>query len=96
MPFIKPQDQIERKSQNIRFEKPILDDLQIYAAMTNSDEHYVVNEILRTVFKTDKEFRAFRDANPFAGQVQELPSAPTSIKRGRPKKDEAALEVSVA
>ena len=88
MPFIKKQDKtptVELKTRVREDTKTLVD---AYAAYLESDLNYVVEQLLVTAIRADKEFQKSR-----AGAAAEKPKA---VKKPRAKKDAASATVAQA
>jgi hypothetical protein len=63
MPFIAKQDRTERVELKVRIRPEVLELLQKYAQYLESEEWYVVQEVLRKGIHSDKQFEASQRAS---------------------------------
>jgi hypothetical protein len=57
MPLIPSQTRKSREPVTVKLEKPVIDQLKLYAEFIDSTQEHVVNEALALTFKKDKEFQ---------------------------------------
>jgi hypothetical protein len=56
MPLIPSQVKRVREAVTVKLDKPIIDQLKLYAEFIDSTQEHVVNETLAMTFRRDKEF----------------------------------------
>ena len=85
-PLIDPEDRQRDEQLTIRVRPEVARDLRAYGQYAaNSSSSHVVSAALRRLFKEDKGFRGFKEANPSAGEV-----SANGKRRTRSKRSEAA------
>jgi len=69
-PLIEPEDRQPDEQLTIRVRPDVARDLRAYSQYAgNSSTTHIVSSALKRLFKEDKGFKAFRDANPSAGEA---------------------------
>lgn len=66
MAFIEPQKNIPLEELRVKIEQPVYQGLQKYAEFTNGTTSYVIQEVLRKVMSSDKDFQAFLNPDAHA------------------------------
>lgn len=61
MPLIPSQTKKAREAVTVKLEKPVIDQLKLYAQFIDSTQEHVVNEALALTFKKDKEFQQWME-----------------------------------
>lgn len=85
-PLIEPEDRQPDEQLTIRVRPEVARDLRAYSQYAgNSSSSHVVAAALRRLFKEDKGFKAFKDANPNAAET-----AASSRRRTRNRRTVAA------
>jgi hypothetical protein len=84
MPLLDPQDKTPMIKEDFKIPVPVMEDLKLYAQMTDSGHDHVVVQALQYVFGKDAEFKEWKRKNP-ATQVQEITAKKSGA--GRPKKN---------
>ena len=59
MPLIQSQVKRVREAVTVKLDKPIIDQLKLYAEFIDSTQEHIVNESLALTFRRDKEFQAW-------------------------------------
>ena|SRR3982751_820770 len=88
MPLLEAQDKTPHIKEDFKIPVPVMEDLKLYAQMTDSDLDHVVVQSLQYVFSKDSEFKEWKRKNPQTN-VEEIPARKSGA--GRPKKN---LEVN--
>lgn len=57
MPLISSQPKRIREAITVKLDKPVIDQLKLYAEFIDSTQEHVVNEALALTFRRDKEFQ---------------------------------------
>lgn len=57
MPLISSQPKRIREAITVKIDKPVIDQLKLYAEFIDSTQEHVVNEALALTFRRDKEFQ---------------------------------------
>jgi len=84
MPLLEAQDKTPHIKEDFKIPVPVMEDLKLYAQMTDSDLDHVVVQSLQYVFSKDTEFREYRKQHPTTN-VEEIPARKSGA--GRPKKN---------
>jgi hypothetical protein len=84
MPLLNAQDKTPHVKEDFKIPVPLMNDLKLYAQMTDSDHDHVVVQALQYVFAKDPEFREYRKQHPTTN-VEEIPTRKSGA--GRPKKN---------
>src|SRR4051812_39364368 len=84
MPLLEAQNKTPHTKQDFKIPVPVMEDLKLYARMTDSDPDHVVVQALQYVFAKDSDFREYRKNNP-AASIEEI--TPKRSGAGRPKKN---------
>jgi hypothetical protein len=84
MPLLEAQDKTPHVKEDFKIPVPVMEDLKLYAQMTNSDLDHVVVQSLQYVFSKDTEFKEWKRKNP-PTQVEEITTKKSGA--GRPKKN---------
>src|SRR3954464_13740773 len=84
MALLPTQNKTPHVKQDFKIPAPVMEDLKLYARMTDSDPDHVVVQALQYVFAKDSDFREFKRQNP-AASVEEI--QPKRSGAGRPKKN---------
>ena len=59
MPIIQSQIKRVREAVTVKLDKPVIDQLKLYAEFIDSTQEHVVNESLAITFRRDKEFQSW-------------------------------------
>lgn len=78
MPFIEKQDRTERVEIKYKIRPEVAELIKEYAQYAESDEWYVVQEVLRKAITTDKEFQRWKVDQQAAKPVAEITAASTT------------------
>jgi hypothetical protein len=84
MPLLEAQDKTPHVKELFKLPVPVMEDLKLYAQMTDSGHDHVVVQALQYVFAKDGEFREYRKQHPTTN-VEEIPARKSGA--GRPKKN---------
>jgi hypothetical protein len=84
MPLLEAQDKTPHVKEDFKLPVPVMDDLKLYAKMTDSDPDHVVVQALQYVFSKDTDFKEWKKKNPPV-TVEEI--TPKKSNAGRPKKN---------
>src|SRR3954464_7862696 len=84
MALLPTQNKTPHVKQDFKIPVPVMEDLKLYAQMTDSDHDHVVVQALQYVFGKDSEFREYRKQHPTTN-VEEIPARKSGA--GRPKKN---------
>jgi hypothetical protein len=70
-PLIEPEDKQPDEKLEVRLRPEVARDLRAYGEYANgSSPSHVVTAALKRLFREDKGFKSYRDANPNAGSVK--------------------------
>ena len=61
MPFIERQDRTERKELKLKIRPEVIALVKAYAQFLESEEWFIVQEVLRKALEGDKEFQRWRN-----------------------------------
>jgi hypothetical protein len=84
-PLIEPEDKQPDEKLEVRLRPEVARDLRAYGEYANgSSPSHVVTAALKRLFREDKGFKTFRDANPNAGsnKVQKIRKDAAASTRG--------------
>jgi hypothetical protein len=93
MPLLEAQDKTPYTKEDFKIPRPVMEDLTLYAQMTDSDPSHVVVQALLYVFGKDADFKKWKEQNP-ATNVAEISNKKSNA--GRPKKNSAENPVSLS
>jgi hypothetical protein len=76
MALLPTQNKTTHVKQDFKIPVPVMEDLKLYAQMTDSDLDHVVIQALQYVFAKDTDFREFKRQNPAASVEEIQPKRP--------------------